>query len=201
MTGTLPDWLTGTQDANQLMPMELMYPKDINPMTNTINWERMRFPMLVDSGAADTIIPNDWFIEHELRESEGQRLGAYYVAANGAPIRNEGERTLAMVTQEGQVRQMVFQVAKTKKALASVSKIVANGNRVIFDDEGSYIMNKATGELTALRLENGVYLLDVCIAPPKWQPEQGIPSEAIETLRNGKGNDEATTQPFGGPAK
>ena len=33
-----------------------------------------------------------------------------------------------------------------------------------------------------LRPENGVYLLDVSIAPPKWKPEQGISRKAIESL-------------------
>ena len=116
-----------------------------------------------------------------------------------------------MVTREGQVRQMTFQVAKTHKALGSVSKICSNGNTVVFDDEGSYILNKATGEQTALRQENGVYLLDVSIAPPKWKPENGIPSKAIENLASMNRGEECNTgcvgcgggssSLFGGPAR
>ena len=113
----------------------------------------MPMAMLIDSGAADKILASDWLPEQETLESEGSRLGAYYVAAGGQPTRNEGEKTLEMVTREGQVRKMTFQVAKTHKALGSVSKIGANGSTVIFDDEGSYILNKATGERTLLRQE------------------------------------------------
>ena len=81
----------------------------------------------------------------------------------------------------------------------------------IFDDDGSYILNKATGERTALRQENGVYLLDVSIAPPKWKPEQGIPRKAIEAISGGctGGNcgpgcatgEEPCNPPFGGRAR
>ena len=113
----------------------------------------------------------------------GSRNGAYYVAASGAPIRNEGEKVLKMVTPEGQVRQMTFQVANISRALGSVSKMCANGNAVIFDDDGSYILNKATGEVTWLRQENGVYLLDVGVAPSKWRPESGVPEGVVSKLR------------------
>ena len=177
--------------------MEKMYPKDVNPVTKQLEWLKMKYPMLVDPGAADTMMPSDWFEDHELIEGEGVRLGAYYVTANGGCIRNEGERKLTMCTGEGQLRQMTCQVVKTKKALASASKICENGNTVVFDEEESYIYSKATGERTMLRLENGVYLLDVAIAPPKWKPEQGIPSTAIESVRGGG----MSTAPFGGPAK
>ena len=36
---------------------------------------------------------------------------------------------------------------------------------VIFDELGSYIFNKATGEVNALREEQGNYMLDVYIPP------------------------------------
>ena len=166
------------------MPMTVHYPQGINNVS-TSEWLRMPHAMLIDSGAADTILPSDWFTDHELQESYGSRNGAYYLAASGTPIRNEGERSLAMVTAEGQMRKMLFQVAKTTKALGSVSKIVANGNSVTFDSSGSYIYNKTTGEYTALREENGVYLLDVCVAPAAWKPEQGIPASAIQGLIDG----------------
>ena len=39
------------------------------------------------------------------------------------------------------------------------------GHTVWFDETGSYIWNKATGELNALREENGNYMLDVYVPP------------------------------------
>ena len=46
--------------------------------------------------------------------------GRTYSAANGSRIRNEGYKTVAMVTKQGQWRNMTFQVCDVTKPLASV---------------------------------------------------------------------------------
>ena len=51
------------------------------------------------------------------------------------------------------------------KPLASVKKICQAGHVVWFDEGGSFIFNKATGECNALREEAGNYMLDVYIPP------------------------------------
>ena len=38
---------------------------------------------------------------------------------------------------------------------------------VVFDDDGSYIFNKQTGEVNWMREEAGNYMLDLCVAPKK----------------------------------
>jgi len=63
--------------------------------------------------------------------------------------------------KEGKRKSMNFQVTDCKKPLASVSKIVDKGNRVVFDSEGSYIENKATGEIMKLERERGTYVMIV----------------------------------------
>ena len=60
---------------------------------------------------------------------------------------------------------MKVQAAPVTKPLASVLRIVQAGHIVVFDDQGSYIMNKKTGELNMLREENGNYMLDLWIPP------------------------------------
>jgi hypothetical protein len=69
---------------------------------------------------------------------------------------------------------MTFQVAGVNKALGSVSKIVANGNRVIFDQNGSFIENVWTKDKIWLREDNGVYVLDMVVAPPEEKVESGF---------------------------
>ena len=55
-----------------------------------------------------------------------------------------------------------FQVADVKKPLMAVRRIVENGNRVVFSERGSYIINDKVGDKLKLR-ENGrgSYLMDV----------------------------------------
>ena len=66
---------------------------------------------------------------------------------------------------------MTFQVARVIKALGSVSQMVKNGNKLVFNQDSSgkdmsYIQNKRTNEKIWLRQENGVYVLDLMVAPP-----------------------------------
>jgi len=60
---------------------------------------------------------------------------------------------------------MRVQAAPVTKPLASVKKIVQAGHKVVFDDEGSYILNKTTGEINMLREEDGNYMLDIWVQP------------------------------------
>ena len=44
-------------------------------------------------------------------------------------------------------------------------KIVKHGNRVVFDESGSFIENKESRERMWLREHEGVYVLDALVAP------------------------------------
>ena len=56
---------------------------------------------------------------------------------------------------------MKMHVTDATKFLASVGKMTQHGNRVVFDACGSYIMNKRTGRKMEMKLENGVFKVDV----------------------------------------
>ena len=60
---------------------------------------------------------------------------------------------------------MTFQATPVDRPLASVKRMCRAGHRIVFDDEGSYILNKVSGELNWLREENGNYLMDVWVMP------------------------------------
>ena len=103
-------------------------------------WTPMPQPLVVDSGAAETVIPRTWFPNHKTVESEGSKRGVFYTTADGCTVENEGEKTLIMSAADGaQLRRVTFHAANVNKALGSVSKMVRNGNRVVFDTSGSYI--------------------------------------------------------------
>ena len=72
-----------------------------------------------------------------------------------------------MITANGTPTSMKFQCTRVKKPLGAVKRICSAGNRVVFDDEGSYILNKNTGETMPLREDgDGQYLLGVFIVKP-----------------------------------
>ena len=58
-------------------------------------------PLVVDSGAAETVIPRTWFPSHKTVESEGSKRGVFHTAAHGSSVESEGEKTLIMSTADG----------------------------------------------------------------------------------------------------
>ncbi len=64
-----------------------------------------------------------------------------YETANGKRSPNLGEKQFIGHNEEGLERTVIAQAVDVNKALLSVKKIVAAGNRVVFDEE-SYIEDK-----------------------------------------------------------
>ena len=101
-----------------------------------------------------------------IKETAASKNGEDFVSASGDVIPNYGELKLMMVTREMTTRGMTFQAAGVAKPLGSVKRMLQNGHRVIFDEGGSYIQNKATGEINWMREEDGNFMLDVYVPPP-----------------------------------
>ena len=121
--------------------------------------------MAIDSGAAETVIPHMFVTDYHILETDKSRSGACYASATGEPIPNLGEQKLPFATEEGSMRAMTCQAAPVAKPLGSVKRICQAGHYVIFDEDGSYIVNKVTSELNWLREQSGNYMLDVWIPP------------------------------------
>ena len=114
----------------------------------------------VDSGAADHVIPWGWVRFVQIVASIGSLAGVHYVAASGTRIPNQGEQRIRFMTRDGVVASLLFQVAKVNKPLCSVSKLIDDNMRVVFDKTGSYILNKTTGEVMRIKRERGVFVLE-----------------------------------------
>ena len=82
-----------------------------------------------------------------------------YEVADGTRIKNEGEKTLDADTEGGAVRRITAQVCAVNKALLSVRKVVAAGNRVVFSPNEAYIEDLATRERMEMEEANGMYVL------------------------------------------
>ena len=82
-----------------------------------------------------------------------KKEGLRFLAATGTVISNYGRRNVAF-RAKGK-----FHVTDSKKTLASVGKIVEQGNSVHFSPKGSYIEGPH-GERVELALEGGVYVIE-----------------------------------------
>ena len=123
------------------------------------------FSVAVDSGACENVANPEDVPDYMVTEPEASKNGRDFVSATGEVIPNLGELKLPAVTAENTVRGMTFSAAPVTKPLGSVKRICAAGHVVVFDEDGSYIINKNTGELNMLREEAGNYMLDLWIPP------------------------------------
>ena len=112
-------------------------------------YELMPYPIIIDSGAAGSVLPIGWCPQAQTTKGAESRK---YTAANGSTISNKGEKVVSMVTRAGRWKSMRFQVGDVTRRSVSVHKICEMGHSVIFnpswDSRGSFIMNYDTGEKT-----------------------------------------------------
>ena len=124
-------------------------------------WQEIE--MAVDSGATETVMGEEMLPEIEIKPGLASKRGVKYEVANGTRIPNLGERKFIAHSEEGAARNITAQVCDVNKALLSVKKVVGAGNRVVFDDSGSYIEDKRSGEKMWLREDNGMYMLKMFV--------------------------------------
>ena len=136
------------------------------------SWESMPYPIVVDSGASASVMPESWCEHFKIHETEASRHGVYYTAANGQKIYNKGERHITMMTQEGIKRNMRFQACNVERPLGSASQFCKAGHSVVFnppeDPRGSCIEHRESGERMYMESKDGVYVLETKIAPAKF---------------------------------
>ena len=102
------------------------------------------------------------------KESWGSKHGSAYEVANGEEIKNVGEKKFVahMVTTEGGDsggKGITTQICNVHRPLMSVKKICKAGYRIVFDDEGSYVEDKTTGEAMKVLEEDGEYVMDIWV--------------------------------------
>ena len=130
---------------------------------------KLRRGKTVDSGASANVMPRRMIRKQKIRPSAGSRRGAHYLAANNGRIANEGECDFKFATVEGHEQCMTFQIAEVNKALGSVSYLVDNGYRVVFDKDEetghdtSVMTHKKTGVTSRFRRERNIWILDAVV--------------------------------------
>jgi hypothetical protein len=78
-----------------------------------------------------------------------------------------GEQKIKAQSEHGSPMNIDFDIAKITRPLMSVSEMVKKHYRVVFDDDGSYIENKRTGEWVDVRQEGSLYYLDLWVEVPE----------------------------------
>ena len=127
-------------------------------------WEGMEeIEITVDSGAVDTVGPPGTAQAFPLHTTQASREGRYYRAANNSKIAIHGMKELKGLTESGDPIGMGVQIADVKKVLGSVRRMCEAGNKVVFDEDGSYVMNKTTGRKTPIAKETRGYKVRIWV--------------------------------------
>ena len=144
-----------------LRQLETIEPQGLSQVATTPGWEAVSFA--VDSGASETVIPEDTVHGCSVQPSIASKRGVQYEIANSHRIPNLGQKTFVGYTKEGNCRGLTAQVCDVNKPLMSVSKLVAAGHTVSFAPSGSYVTNDSTGESIELVERNGMYMLNLWV--------------------------------------
>ena len=93
---------------------------------------------------------------------------------------NLGQKTIPLLTENGAARMATFQAAPVRKPLMAVSASCDAGQMVLFDNDGSYLIERESPEgreirrlarqciaKIALERKGGVYTLPAWVMPPE----------------------------------
>ena len=162
------------------------------------DWEALPYPIIVDSGASASTLPKSWCQHVKLWETAESKSGQGFHAANGHEIPNLGRKQVTLMTKDGAIRDMKFEVCDVTRALGSVSQMCKAGHKVVFnppwDQSGSYIQHFEIGQKPRLTEKDGIYLVDMRVAPVTSSQAFSIASSSsISTVLNSSFNCRVTS--------
>ena len=124
-----------------------------------------KIQILVDSGAAENVLPPNLLPDMEAKEGEAAKKGVKYMTADGNEIPNLGEFDLPFRTYEGHKCGIKFQLADVKRPLLSVTALTSKGNTVTFSETGGKIVSPDGKQNIGFHRQQGVYVLEVYVPP------------------------------------
>ena len=118
---------------------------------------------LGDSGCTEHVADHKkQFPGAKLRESDGQRSGQKYTAANGSEIANEGEFDVKFLLGET-LKQSTFQNAQVGMPIFSLNKVAREQHRITLEDDHGTILHKPSGDLYRFVAAMGVYFIEISV--------------------------------------
>ena len=123
--------------------------------------------LTIDSGAVTTIAPVDTLPGIKPRETEASRRGITYTVANGGEIKKQGEITLRGLADNGTKMNVIAQASDVTKPLASAREILKGGNRIVMEENVSYIENMKTKKRIPIQRKNGMFIVTMKVADEK----------------------------------
>ena len=122
----------------------------------------MEIEVTVDSGACVTVMPRKCCEGISILQNALSRAGFEYEVANGAGLKNLGERQCEVMTAGSDVpKRIVFQVADVHKPLLSITACADMGFDCHLTKAGGYLEDPVTGERIPLQRKDNLYTMRV----------------------------------------
>ena len=122
--------------------------------------EWVEIEITIDSGACDTVMPENMCPHISLLASESSRAGLEYEVANGEGLPNLGEKKCLMMTEDSNMmKRVIFQCADVHKALLSVSRVADLGYECILGKDGGQLRDVVTGDIVPLHRRGNLYVM------------------------------------------
>ena len=126
----------------------------------------IKITAVADSGTVVSVMPEHLVPFVKTVPTEESRAKKKYRGAGGEPIPVLGEKSIEVVTKEGQKKTTTWRICPVKRPLLSLSQVIAKGHRVQLDEKGPHILNVKTGQKTKLRMKGKVFELDMWVKVP-----------------------------------
>ena len=145
--------------------------------------------MVVDSGAAENVMPRSMFPEIGIRQTERSKNGKRVQRTRRREHQELWATSHVRQTLEGFARKSTWQVVDVRRPLVSASHVIQAGNDLFMEKDEAYIMNRKK-EKSVLRKKGHVYVLDlfVRVVPSVTAPVTYTPMEvdAINQVAYGR---------------
>ena len=121
-------------------------------------WDEIE--ITVDTGACDTVMPTQMCSHISILENAYSRVKFEYEVANGAGLRNHGERRCLLMSENStQAKKITLQCANVHKPLLSVSKVADLGYECVLNDKGGELRDVVTGDRIPLHRRGNLYVM------------------------------------------
>ena len=133
-----------------------------------------------DSGACVTIAPESICPDHPVIATAESLAGRTYTTAGGGKVAYKGKKVPTVKTETGAVRRMNIRLGPVRKALACIAEMCDHGHRVVFDNDGSFILDKSSGETIPMHRRRMAYTFKAKVMRPK--PRSPAKTQSAATL-------------------
>ena len=159
-------WTGGILESysRQMRGISIMQPKDngISVVQPPDQWTEIE--VTVDSGACVTVMPRKCCEGISILQNALSRAGVEYEVANGAGLKNLGERQCEVMTAGSDVpKRIVFQVADVHKPLLSITACADMGFDCYLGSKGGMLYDTVTHETIPLDRKGTLYTMKMWV--------------------------------------